>query len=284
MTIGHNQPPDRAQQVMDRLALDYKATLDNVAALLDEARKMPATVETDEQALLAGALVKRMREAVKSIEDKRVLEKEPHLRAEEAVDQFFFPLRDKLARRTKTAAAGGADILDARTQDYLVRKQAAEQAERDRAAAEQRRLADARQAEADRLEREASEAREAAGRARAPSQVEAKGAIAEEKERQLAEARAEAAVAAERAEDARIATLEKPADVSRVAGGNVSLSLGREKYAIVTDRALLDYSKLAPFFTDVEVEKALRGWAKSTFHREKMGGAEVGERQKGVTR
>jgi hypothetical protein len=43
-------------------------------------------------------------------------------------------------------------------------------------------------------------------------------------------------------------------------------------------------SKLLPFFTDAEIEKALRQWAKTTGHREKMSGAEIGFRNAGVTR
>jgi len=41
---------------------------------------------------------------------------------------------------------------------------------------------------------------------------------------------------------------------------------------------------LRPYFTDFEIEKALRGWAKANGHKVQMSGADVGLRQIGVTR
>jgi len=67
-------------------------------------------------------------------------------------------------------------------------------------------------------------------------------------------------------------------------GAGVTLTTKQEPYAIMTDRYKLDMSKLLPFFTDAEIEKALRGWAKTVGHREKMDGAEIGFRNAGVTR
>ena len=61
-------------------------------------------------------------------------------------------------------------------------------------------------------------------------------------------------------------------------------TMKQEPYALVTDRYQLDMFKLLPFFTDAEIEKALRQWAKTTGHREKMAGAEIGFRNAGVTR
>jgi len=99
----------------------------------------------------------------------------------------------------------------------------------------------------------------------------------------------EAQTALDRAEDARIATLAKPADMTRLrgndqSGAGVTLTTAQEPYALLTDRALVDMNMLRPFFTDAEIEKALRGWAKTTGHRVKMPGAEIGHRNKGVTR
>ena len=62
---------------------------------------MPAVVESDDQALLLGALIKRMRDVDARIESIRTLEGEPYLRGKNAVDQWFFALRDKLGRRNK---------------------------------------------------------------------------------------------------------------------------------------------------------------------------------------
>jgi hypothetical protein len=41
---------------------------------------------------------------------------------------------------------------------------------------------------------------------------------------------------------------------------------------------------LRPYFTDFELDKALRAWAKATGHKVPMPGAEIGFRNKGVTR
>jgi mono/diheme cytochrome c family protein len=46
------------------------------------------------------------------------------------------------------------------------------------------------------------------------------------------------------------------------------------------DRAKLDKEALWPFFTDAEIEKALRAWAKTTGHRTQMEGAKIGFRAK----
>jgi hypothetical protein len=52
---------------------------------------------------------------------------------------------------------------------------------------------------------------------------------------------------------------------------------------MLIDRAKVDMEMLRPYFTDAEIEKALRGWAKATGHRvtEHMEGAEIGHRNKG---
>jgi hypothetical protein len=52
----------------------------------------------------------------------------------------------------------------------------------------------------------------------------------------------------------------------------------------MTDRSKIDLELLRPYFTDAEIEKALRGWAKSTGHRIAMEGAEIGHRNKGSVR
>ena len=102
-------------------------------------------------------------------------------------------------------------------------------------------------------------------------------------------AAAEAQRTAELAEEARLASLAKPSDIARVrgndqSGAGVTLTVAKEPYAILTDRNKIDLDLLRPYFTDAEIEKALRGWAKATGHRVTMEGAEIGHRNKGVTR
>lgn len=289
---GSNEAPDYAKEVTDRLAGEYVGLTNTLNELLAEAREMPKEVKEEAEALQLGALIKRLRDLDGRAEGVRVLEKEPYLRGGNAVDSFFNAMRDKIGRRVKTdrkSAAGAIDILQARINDFQERRLAEERARREaeeRAAREEARKA---AEEAERLDREAREKLAAAERARKPETQEAKAMIAEAAAQEANAAQIRAEQIAEKAEDARIATLAKPADMTRLrgsdsSGAGVTLTTKQEPYAILTDRYKLDMSKLLPFFTDAEIEKALRQWAKTTGHREKMEGAEIGFRNAGVTR
>lgn len=283
--VGDNRAPETAARVTEMLERDYGELVKSVTTLMDEARQAPSDVDGQETALKLGGIIKRLKDADKRVEGFREAEKEPHLRAGNAVDQFFHALRDKLARRQKGNKPGAIDILQARVDDWLERKRAAEEAERRRVAEDEARKAREKAAEEERLRRVAEEARQKAERARKEESIAAANAIAEKAERDAAAAKADAAAQAERAQDAHIATLAKPADMARTRGDEgVLLTQAREAYAIVVDRSQLDWAKIAPFFTDAEVEKALRGWARVTNHSQSMPGAEVGYRRKGVTR
>jgi hypothetical protein len=265
-----------------------QALNESISALLEEARSKPTEVTSDEVALDIGALIKRLGDADRRAEAFRVAEAEPYLRGKNAVDGFFNALRDKIGRRNKNdraAKPGAVDILQARVTAYLEKKRIEEQARRDaeaarlREEARQRQLAEAAAAAA------AEEARKAAERARKPEIVEQKTAVAQEAAAAAAAARAESEVATGQAIEAHISTLAKPADMARTRGDEgVLLTLAKESYAIVLDRSKLDMAKLAPFFTDTEVEKALRAWAKNTGYAQPMDGAEIGKKNKGVTR
>jgi hypothetical protein len=286
--VGSNQAPDYAQRVTEQMASEYAALNDSISALLEEARSKPTEVTSDEVALDIGALIKRLGDADRRAEAFRVAEAEPYLRGKNAVDGFFNALRDKIGRRNKNdraAKPGAVDILQARVTAYLEKKRIEEQARRDaeaarlREEARQRQLAEAAAAAA------AEEARKAAERARKPEIVEQKTAVAQEAAAAAAAARAESEVATGQAIEAHISTLAKPADMARTRGDEgVLLTLAKESYAIVLDRSKLDMAKLAPFFTDTEVEKALRAWAKNTGYAQPMDGAEIGKKNKGVTR
>lgn len=289
---GSNEAPDYAKQVTERLADEYVGLTNTLAELLAEAREMPKEVSSEADALMLGALIKRMRDLDGRAEGVRVLEKEPYLRGGNAVDSFFNSMRDKIGRRVKTdrkSAAGAIDILQARINDFQERRLAEERARREAEERAAREAAVKAAMEAERIAREAAEKAAAAERARKAENIAARTAEAAKLEEQAAVAREQAAQAVEKAEDARIATLAKPADMTRLrgsdsSGAGVTLTTKQEPYAILTDRYKLDMSKLLPFFTDAEIEKALRQWAKTTGHREKMEGAEIGFRNAGVTR
>jgi hypothetical protein len=201
-------------------------------------------------------------------------------------------MRDRIGRRDKKdrkAAAGATDILQARIDAYQEQKLAEERARREAEERAERERAYKAQAEADRLAREAADKQAAAERARKVETQAAKSAEAARAAEQASIAATQAAQAAEKAEDARIATLAKPADLTRVrgndqSGAGVTLTTAQEPFALLTDRNKVNLEMLRPFFTDAEIEKALRGWARTTGHRVKMDGAEIGFRNKGVTR
>jgi hypothetical protein len=289
---GSNESPDYAKQVADRLASEYVGLTDTLADLLDKARAMPKAVDSDESAVTFGALIKNLRDLDSRSEAVRVLEKEPYLRGGNAVDAFFNAMRDKIGRRNKNdrkAAAGAIDILQARIDAYQDEKLARERAARE--AAERAAQEAARKAaeEAARIAQEAAEKAAAAERARKAENIAARAAEAAALEEKASIARTQAEQALERAEDARISALAKPADLARVrgttaAGAGVTLTVKQEPFVVLVDRYQLDMRKLMPFFTDAEIEKALRAWAKTTGHREKMEGAEIGFRNAGVTR
>lgn len=289
---GSNEAPDYAQQVTDRLAREYEAVKTTLDDLVAEAAALPPLVDTDDEALKRGALIKRLRDVDTRIEGVRVLEKEPYLRGGNAVDALLNGWRDLIGKRNKndrTAKAGAIDNLQAGINAHQDRKIAAERIrlenerrETERLAMEARRLAEQEAAalEAKRLAEE---------RARKPENKMAHRAAAEAQEGVSFEASSSAARATELAEEARLASLARPADIARVrgnaeSGAGVTLTVAKEPYAILTDRALVNLELLRPYFTDAEIEKALRGWAKATGHRIAMPGADIGHRNRGVTR
>jgi dTMP kinase len=285
--IGSNQAPDYAREITDQMARDYAELVEQIDSLLEEARGLPPQVGTEEEATTTGLVVKQIRDAYKRANAYRESEKQPFLRRSEAIDAFFFGQMERCARRNprdRSQKPGAADVLQARIDDFLERKRAEEEARRRREAEEAARIAREAQERAAREAREAEEARLAAERARKPENVAARTSEAQKAEEAAAAAEIEAAVAQERAQDTRIATLAAPAEMARTRGDGVLLTQAREPYAVVTDRSKLDKEALWPFFTDAEVEKAVRGWARTTGFTKQMAGAEIGHRRKGVTR
>lgn len=283
--IGDNKSPDYAARVTSALAADYAASAEAVAKLLDEAREAPTSIENDEQMGVLARLVKNFRDATSRLEAFRVAEKEPHFRAAQAVDGWFFALIDKCARRDRKAKPGAADILQARIDDYQQRKLAAEQ-ERRRLEAEKLRREAEEKARREAEERQkAEEARLAAERARKPETAAAKEAIAEQAEQAASAAKVESHAAAEKAEDAYVETLARPADIvrTRVDEGPL-VTMQRVGYAEIEDETKLDKEKLWPFISLDAKEKALRAWAKTTGHGQQMAGAAIGHRNKSAVR
>ena len=176
--------------------------------------------------------------------------------------------------------------MQGRIDDWQTAKRAAELARLEADRLEAARVSREEQARLRKQLEEAEAARLAAERARTEQTKATKAAIADAEAAKAAHAKALADIAAERAKDAELATQISSADLVRVRAenGGVMLTSRDEGFAILVDRNLIDLEKLRPFFTQFELEKALRGWAKSTGFEMTMEGAEIGFRQRGVTR
>src|SRR5258707_11419091 len=99
ITIGHNVAPDYAETVTARLEQDYAELLVNSEALLNEARALPKIVHDEYDLGVYASLRDRMRDTAARFKTFHTTEKEPHLRAGQAVDNFFFRGWEQLARR-----------------------------------------------------------------------------------------------------------------------------------------------------------------------------------------
>jgi hypothetical protein len=288
--IGDNQDVDQAQIVSDRLTALYFQSVQSVDELLGKMPSMPEKVSSDADALMLGALIKQLRDQDNKLEAFRESEKQPFLRGGNAVDNFFHSLRDKIARRKRgdrSVKPGAIDILQGRIDVWLAAKRAAEVARLETERLEAARLAREEQMRLRKALEEAEAARLAAERARKAESIIAKAAIADAAEAQAAHAQAVAELAAEKAKDAQMATEIKTSDLVRTRsenGGGVLLTSKEEGFAVLLDRSLIDMEALRPYFTDFELSKALRAWAKTTDHKVQMSGAEIGRRNIGVVR
>jgi hypothetical protein len=269
--IGDNRPVDAAASVLDRLGTDYGELSRSASSLLETARSLGETVENERELEGFSNVIVSLRDTIGRAEAARTAEKEPYLRGGQAVDGFFSSLKERLDK--------GRAILQRRVDAYQERKRNAER-ERLRLIREtqEREAREARAREQEAL-RVAEEARLAAERARKPETKAAKGESASAAEGEAAAAAAAASSAADAAETARIDTLRPSADLvrERFEGGRVVT--GQDVgYAELVDRNKVDMNALRPYFTEAEIAKALRGWAKATGHNKQMDGAEIGHR------
>lgn len=284
-----NDAPDYAKLEVERLAGDYGELSRQVDAMLAEALALPETIENDEQKGSVASVIKRLRDATRRIEAYHDVEKQPSLRRGQGVDQFFFGLWDRLAKRDRKARDGAADVLAKRLTEYDIRKLAEEQERRRKAAAEAARAEAVARENREKAEREEREKREAAERARKPERIEEKTVEADEAATIASGARIEEKVAAAAAEEAHISTLARPADImrQRVDDGTLA-TMGTERFAEIVDRNALDLNKLRPYLSTPDLEKALRAYAGSVGYSgdasAQITGARFGKRPKSVVR
>ncbi len=283
--VGDNRAPDYARQVTEALQRDYAALEESLADALNEAHTLPTEVNDDETMGVFARLIKRLRDTAARCEAFRVSEVEPHLRAQQATNGYFFALIEQCTRRDRKARPGTADILQSRLDDYQQRKLRAEQERRRKEAEERAAVERAAREEQLRKEREAEEARLAAARARKPENIETKRAVAEQAAADASAAGINAQLAAEAAQGAHVDTLSKPADLVRTRTEQGPLvTMAQEAYAEIEDDSLLDKETLWPFIALEAKEKALRAWARTTGHMKGMDGASIGKRSRSVVR
>lgn len=299
--IGSNSgdAPDYGLLESDRLRSDYSELFRTVDDL--EAQGETALAAPEKPKVVS--LIKLMRDTAKRVLAYHEMEKQPHYRRGQAVDQTFFGLHDRLAKRDRKANDGLADRLQQWLTDYDVKELAREQARRRQAALDARLEADRVLAEAENLERAAEAARKVAAeaaaaalRAKKPENVAAR---TEESRVAIAEAnkltdasismKGDVAVAEAQAERAYIDTMATPADIMRERHDDGSLSgMGTEKFARITDRAILDLEKLRGYIAFADLEKALRGYANANAYSNdksvQIAGAEFGKKPKSRVR
>lgn len=302
--------PDYAKEEAARLEREYAGLKNTLQELAAEREKQTEIEDDDKEAAVhIGGIIKRFRDLYARIENTRVIEVEPNLRRMNADNAFFNGLKkiiqpeDKKERRSMP---GHIDHLQGLIDDWQDRLEAKERARLEAIRIEDERLAKiardkliAEQAEAARLAAEAVLRQQEADRARTPVQIEKKAEVAEEAAKAAAQAEGAvhgAALTVEQtesnAERSYIDTRAKPADLVRTRGmtaqgGGVTLTRAKEKYADMVDRKKITDEgkvKLFAYFSDAEIEKAGRGYAKATQYAEKLDGFLIGERTKGVTR
>jgi len=263
---GSNQAPDYAKRVTDEMAANYAALAGSTTDQLKQAQDLPKAVENPEDSEKLSLAIKAMRDTSSRAEAFRVREKEPFLRGGNAVDQYFKGLMDRLDK--------GAAILHARVHAYNEKRRLAEEQRRRE---EFERTTRAARDAADKMAAEQATAREAeaaAARARKAENIEAHEQRAEQHGIAAESARVETLMAAAAADEARIATLQKPAEMVRERfDSGVLNTMAQVGYVELVDRDKLDMNKLRPYFKDSELLRALTQYAKATAHKKPMDGA-----------
>lgn len=273
---------DFAAEVVGRLTKDYAELMNSVATTLETLRNLPKTIDDEPTLEAYSKVIRDGRDLRKRLDAYHDAEKQPYLRSGQGVDQFFFGLEEKLARRKKNDPAGGLDVADARVDDFMQRKLRAEQAAREAIAAEERRKADAIRKEQEAAEAAARDAAAKAARARNTDNIKAheeeaarQAAIAEERRR------AEE-LANQQAEDAQIDTKASAADMTRTRLDTGAVAtMAQVPFVKIDDVTLLDKELLWPFIKEEHIEQALKAWAKTKSHKTPMAGATIEMRNKG---
>jgi hypothetical protein len=287
-TSGHNKPPTGselsqlpmmgADELAERLPDYFNVLAADVADALAQAKaEMPETVSSDDDNAIVAKHIKAMRESVKRVEAHHAAEKAPYLASGRAVDQFFFGMRDRLAK--------ARDIIQRRGDEFTARKAAAERLRRQQEAQAAADAARREREERERLEREAAEIAAAAARARKPENIEKLEAAAQQTGAQAQLQAINEMVAVSEAENAVAATTATTADMTRTRFEDGNLASGKQVgFATVTDYALVDLNALRPYIKRDIIDKAVAALAKQMNFEGEIAGVSMGWRDKGVYR
>lgn len=276
---------DYAAEVVSQLSKDYEELRNSVAGVLTRLRALPKEIADEATLEDYSSVIRDGRDLRKRLDAYHDAEKQPYLRSGQGVDQFFFGLEEKLARRKPRDPAGGLDVADARVDDYMQKKLAAERAERERVAAEERVKADAIRRQEEEARRAAEESAAKAARARNTETIAAHQAEAERNRRIADETREAEILADQRATDAQIDTKASAADMTRTRLDTGAVAtMAQVPFVQIDDVTKLDKELLWPFLKEEHVLMALKAWAKTKSHKTPMAGATIELRNKGQVR
>jgi flagellar biosynthesis GTPase FlhF len=264
--MGDNIGAPYAESVADRLEQDYGELLDNAKNTIADANDLPHVVESSIDVSAVAAVVVKLRDLAARGKSHRAAEKEPYLRAGEAVFTFF-------TKRLVEPLDNCRATLQSRLNDYKQRQLAEERAKREAEAAVAR-----KQQEEARRAREAAEAAER--RARSDTAKEQRAAEA-------AAARVEDDMSSAEAEKAILSTMAKAGKMvgERFEGDRAGLvTMRKVPVVIIEDASKLNLEALRPYIKEEHLLSALRQWARATNYEQEMPGAVVGMREATVVR
>jgi hypothetical protein len=230
---GHNEPPEDANPLVDRLNADHDGLLDRANDLVAALGRAPLEVDEDTAGTMAD-FIKQIAGCMKDLDKTRVGEKEPYLAGGRAVDAFFKVPADRLAQVKKEA--------EKRLSVYQRRKAEEERRAREEEARRQR------QAEADARRR----AEEAAASAKTDADLD--DAVAAERE--VEKAHAEAAKANREA-------AASEAELSRTRGSGAVASLQTFWDFENLNRDTVDLEPLRQHLPQAAIEQAVRSFIRA---------------------
>lgn len=250
-TIGHNNPPSDQELLVEKLQEANAKALKRAEALIAAAERVPAKIETKEDAEKITDLEKQIAVCAKALEDGRVRDKAPYLAATTAIDGFFRPYKTGL----DTAKARVKTIQTA----FLVAEEKKERDRRAELASQEREAADAKLAEAAKLDN-------------AGDKVQAQAVL-----QKAVSHDHDAAFFADAAQDTGAKVAQT---VGETTGARSSLRY--VKTGEIIDRETLDLNRLRPYLSNDVLQKALNMFVRAG--GTELKGAKIWDKPEATTR